>query len=231
MSQSTLTRELALRIGLAARALPDTPPKLFISVLRACTNQPICDASLALLGEAQFQQALNNLAIVADAASIRASLRILQDLNDSQTIADKPAAAAALPSAINVAIGSDDPQQISGHFGSCRQFLIYQVAADHARLIDVRSINADAQRKHHDKNVYRAQLIADCQVLYIASIGGPAAAKIIKHGIHPIRADQGEAITQIIHQLQTVLAHAPPPWLAKSMGIQPVQRVCFEQES
>jgi len=230
MSQATLTRELALRIGLAARALPDTPPKLFISVLRACTDQPLSDSSLTTLGEAQFQQALNNFGIVADIDSIRASLRILQDANDSQTTADKQTAAAR-SSAINVAIGSDDPQQISGHFGSCRQFLIYQVAADHARLIDVRSIDADLQRKHPDKNVYRAQLIADCQVLYIASIGGPAAAKIIKYGIHPIKADQGEAITQIIHQLQTVLAHAPPPWLAKSMGLQPVQRVCFEQES
>ena len=230
MSQSTLTRELALRIGLAARALPDTPPKLFISVLRACTDQALNQRSLAGLGEAQFQQALNNFGIVADIDSIRASLRILKDANDSQTTADKQPAAAR-PSAINVAIGSDDPQQISGHFGSCRQFLIYQVAAEHARLIDVRSIDTDAQRKHPDKNVYRAQLIADCQVLYIASIGGPAAAKIIKYGIHPIKADQGEAITQIINQLQTVLAHAPPPWLAKSMGIQPVQRVCFEQES
>lgn len=230
MSQATLTRELALRIGLAARALPDTPPKLFISVLRACTDQPLSDSSLTTLGEAQFQQALNNFGIVADIDSIRASLRILQNANDSQTTADQQMASAR-SSAINVAIGSDDPQQISGHFGSCRQFLIYQVAADHARLIDVRSIDADLQRKHPDKNVYRAQLIADCQVLYIASIGGPAAAKIIKYGIHPIKADQGEAITQIIHQLQTVLAHAPPPWLAKSMGIQPVQRVCFEQES
>lgn len=228
MSQATLTRELALRIGLAARALPDTPPKLFISVLRACTDQPLSDSSLALLGEAQFQQALNNFGIVADAGSIRESLRILKDV-DQQPIDGNQAP--ALPSSINVAIGSDDPQQINGHFGSCRQFLIYQVAADHARLIDVRSIDADAQRKHDDKNVYRAQLIADCQVLYIASIGGPAAAKIIKHGIHPIKVDQGDAITQIVNQLQTVLAHAPPPWLAKSMGIQPVQRVCFEQES
>lgn len=230
MSQSTLTRELALRIGLAARALPGTPPKLFISVLRACTGPALTETSLAQLGKAQFQQALNNFGIVADAASVCDSLQILQQV---ESHSKEPETPPALPAAnsIRIAIGSDDPQTISGHFGSCRQFLIYQLAADEARLIDVRSIDSDAQRQHDDKNVYRAELIADCQVLYIASIGGPAAAKIIKYGIHPIKADQGEAITQIIKQLQVVLAHAPPPWLAKSMGVQPTQRVCFEQES
>jgi nitrogen fixation protein NifX len=157
-------------------------------------------------------------------------LRILQN-DEANTPKVDTAQTLESASSIRIAIGSDDPQSISGHFGSCRQFLVYQIAADEARLIDVRSINIDAQRLHDDKNVYRAELIADCQVLYIASIGGPAAAKIIKYGIHPIKADQGEAITQIIKQLQIVLAHAPPPWLAKSMGIQPVQRVCFEQES
>jgi nitrogen fixation protein NifX len=230
MSQSTLSRELALRIGLAARALPDTPPKLFISVLRACTGTALNDKSLAELGKAQFQQALNNFGIVADADSIRESLRILQNA-EAQAPKAENSQAIESTSSIRIAIGSDDPQLISGHFGSCRQFLVYQIAADDARLIDVRSIDSDAQRQHEDKNVYRAELIADCQVLYIASIGGPAAAKIIKYGIHPVKADQGEAITQIIKQLQIVLAHAPPPWLAKSMGIQPVQRVCFEQES
>jgi nitrogen fixation protein NifX len=230
MSQSTLSRELALRIGLAARALPNTPPKLFISVLRACSGNVLNENSLTELGKAQFQQALNNFGIVADAESIRDSLRILQN-DEANTPKVDTAQTLESVSSIRIAIGSDDPQSISGHFGSCRQFLVYQIAADEARLIDVRSINIDAQRLHDDKNVYRAELIADCQVLYIASIGGPAAAKIIKYGIHPIKADQGEAITQIIKQLQIVLAHAPPPWLAKSMGIQPVQRVCFEQES
>jgi nitrogen fixation protein NifX len=230
MSQSTLSRELALRIGLAARALPDTPPKLFISVLRACTGTVLNDKSLTELGKAQFQQALNNFGIVADADSIRESLRILQNAEAQMPKAD-PSQAIESASSIRIAIGSDDPQLISGHFGSCRQFLVYQIAADDARLIDVRSIDSDAQRQHDDKNVYRAELIADCRVLYIASIGGPAAAKLIKYGIHPVKADQGEAINQIIKQLQIVLAHAPPPWLAKSMGIQPVQRVCFEQES
>ena len=230
MSQSTLTRELALRIGLAARALPDTPPRLFISILRACTDQPLDENSLAALGQAQFQQALNNFGIVATVDNVNECLCILQESAGKPPTAEQQPAQ-ALPGAIQVAIGSDDPQQISGHFGSCRQFLVYQVSAEEARLIDIRNVDGDAQRQHADKNVYRAELIADCQVLYIASIGGPAAAKIIKHGIHPIKADQGEAISQIIKQLQVVLAHAPPPWLAKSMGIQPVQRVCFEQES
>lgn len=231
MSGSELSRDLALRIGLAARALPDTSPKLFVSVLRACLGTALNEENVAQLGEAQLHQALSNFGVQADVATVRGALDLLQAIEAAEPPAAAPVAPADMPASIRVAIGSDDPKQIVGHFGSCRQFLIYQVAADDARLIDVRPIDADAQRRHDDKNVYRAELIADCRVLYIASIGGPAAAKIIKYGLHPIKADLGEAINQIINQLQTVLSQAPPPWLAKSMGVTPTPRVCLEQES
>lgn len=230
MSQSTLSRELALRIGLAARALPEASPKLFVSVLRACLGPSITEDKLLQLGEAQLRQALGNFGINADPDAVHQALSILQS-QSAPALAVLEPVLATMPGSIRVAIGSDDPKQIVGHFGSCRQFLIYQVAADDARLIDVRPIDTDAQRRHDDKNVYRAELIADCRVLYVASIGGPAAAKIIKYAIHPIKADQGEAISQIINQLQTVLSQAPPPWLAKSMGVTPTPRVCLEQES
>lgn len=225
MSQSTLTRELALRIGLASKVLPDTSPKLFISVLRACLGQELNERNITELGCAQLEQALNNFGIVADEHSIRQCMQLLLQ----GVIPEPPHKVTA--GSILVAIGSDEPHQVIGHFGACRQFLIYQVAAQEARLIDVRSIDSDAQRQHPDKNTYRAELIADCRVLYIASIGGPAASKIIKYGIHPIKTDQGVAINAIIQQLQAVIAETPPPWLAKSLGIEPKQRICIEQES
>jgi len=68
-------------------------------------------------------------------------------------------------------------------------------------------------------------------VLYIASVGGPAAAKIVKLGIHPIKLSAIESISEVIDQLQSVLAGTPPPWLAKVMGIEASNRFRFEREA
>ncbi len=45
-SQTALSRELALRIGLAARALPDTDAKRLLSVLTDCIGLPITEQKL-----------------------------------------------------------------------------------------------------------------------------------------------------------------------------------------
>jgi hypothetical protein len=62
-------------------------------------------------------------------------------------------------------------------------------------------------------------------------VGGPAAAKIVKLGIHPMKLSGIESITGIIGQLQTVIAVTPPPWLAKVMGVEAGDRFRFEREA
>ncbi|MEQ1527844.1 MAG: nitrogen fixation protein NifX [Methylococcales bacterium] len=228
MSQSTLSRELALRIGLAARALPGTTPKLFIAILRTCIYGPLSEDSVTTLAYQQLRQALINFDINADAEAIQQCLQLLR--NPSAPASAAPDANSVLPGSVRVAVGCDETAQIISHFGNCSQFLIYEVSGHQSRLVDTRSISAAAEKQAEDRNNYRAQLIADCKVLYIASVGGPAAAKIVKHGIHPIKIDSADPIAHIINQLQTVLAGTPPPWLAKLMGLAPRSRVCLEQE-
>ena len=75
----------------------------------------------------------------------------------------------------------------------------------------------------------RAGLIDDCQVLFVASIGGPAAAKVVKQGIHPIKHQTGGLSRERIAELQTILGGTPPPWLAKAMGHDEESRVRFER--
>ncbi len=48
-SQDTLSRELALRIGLAARALPDTDAKRLFTVLTHCVGLPITEDKIGSL--------------------------------------------------------------------------------------------------------------------------------------------------------------------------------------
>jgi hypothetical protein len=88
---------------------------------------------------------------------------------------------------------------------------------DKLQLIDVRSaVEADLA---DDKNRFRVNLIQDCAIVYVVSIGGPAAAKVIQGNIYPMKKEQGGSAREILAQLQSAIATSPPPWLAKLLGI------------
>lgn len=221
MSQLALSRELALRIGLAARALPDTQPKHLVRVLTKLTGLPLTEAKLAKLSLRQFQQALNRC---YSTENLQRALKILQSGEKGGT---KPAnmvqiqlyRAGDMPHSIRIAVASDDGMHIDGQFGACGQFYIYQVSAQEQRLIAIRSAAGGKSMKSEQKQQYRAEIIQDCQVFYGQSIGGPAAAKVIKQGVHPVKLNNAPRIVDIIGQLQHVLQISPPPWLAKRMGM------------
>jgi len=227
-SQAALSRELALRIGLAARALPDTDAKRLLSVLTDCIGLPITEEKIAGIDLNTLKTALAGEFIDVDEPLLTHALSILKsglNVPQQQAYVDGD-----MPGSVRIACASNDGINVDGHFGSCSQFMVYQVSGDEARLIDVRNTDIPDDLEVDDKNVFRAELIQDCQVLYVASVGGPAAAKIIKLGIHPMKLPATEAIADIIGQLQTVIAGTPPPWLAKVMGIDASDRFRFERE-
>jgi nitrogen fixation protein NifX len=126
-----------------------------------------------------------------------------------------------MPGSIRVACASNREQLLDGHYGSCERFLVYQVSPDEVRLIGVRpTLEADHAE---DRNVARAALIGDCQIVYVQSIGGPATAKVVRAGVHPVkvasRDNPGGEPLQALAQLQQALRH-PPPWLARIMGVE-----------
>ncbi|TAK59865.1 nitrogen fixation protein NifX [Methylobacter sp.] len=227
-SQASLSRELALRIGLAARALPDTDAKRLLSVLTDCIGLPITEEKIVGIDLNILKTAKAGEFIDVDEPLLTHALSILKsglNVPKQQAYVDGD-----MPGSVRIACASNDGINVDGHFGSCSQFMVYQVSGDEARLIDVRNTDIPDDLEVDDKNVFRAELIQDCQVLYVASIGGPAAAKIVKLGIHPMKLPATEAIADIIGQLQTVIAGTPPPWLAKVMGIDASDRFRFERE-
>lgn len=232
-SQAALSRELALRIGLAARALPDTDAKRLLSVLTDCIGLPITEEKIAGINLKTLKTAKAGEFLDVDEPLLTYALSLLKSGLDTppstrqqQTYSDGD-----MPGSVRIACASNDGINVDGHFGSCSQFMIYQVSADEARLIEIRNPEIPQGLEVDDKNVFRAELIQDCQVLYIASVGGPAAAKIVKLGIHPMKLPGVETIADIIAQLQTVIAGTPPPWLAKVMGIDASDRFRFEREA
>ena len=117
---------------------------------------------------------------------------------------------------LRVAVASQRGEGIDGHFGSCPHFLVYQVGTNVLRLIEIRSTSLADQAE--DKNSARIQLIQDCSILYLQSIGGPAAAKVVRAGIHPVKFTQGSSARKELARLQLAL-HTPPPWLAKILNM------------
>ncbi len=133
-----------------------------------------------------------------------------------------------MPDSIRVAIASNHEEKLDGHFGSCLQFLIYQVSPYDIRLIDIRP--TAGKKVEYEKNAYLAELISDCHILYVSSIGGPAAAKVVKHSIHPVKNVGKENVRDVLRKLQRVLSCMPPPWLAKVMGHSDQSRIRFKTE-
>ena len=233
-SQDILSRELALRIGLAARALPDTDAKRLFTVLTSCIGLPITEEKIGTLNLKTLKAAQGGEFSDIDDVLLKKALHILK--TNAETVeTQKPEIVSFgegdMPGSIRIACASNDAVNVDGHFGSCIQFMVYQVSADETRLIDIRATDIPHGLEVDDKNLYKAELIQDCQVLYIASVGGPAAAKIVKLGIHPMKLPGIESIAGIISQLQTVIAGTPPPWLAKVMGIEASDRFRFEREA
>ena len=218
---TVITKIAALRIAQAARVLADVNAGAFAAKLGEQIGLPINEEKLAKVTVADIKLILSGEETVdpdVDNASIKLAVRHLWGVSDEDESVPKSAAYAEgdMPGSLRVAVASNTEENLDGHFGSCPRFLIYQVGPEEIRLIDVRStaITDDAE----DKNVARANLIKDCQIVYVQSIGGPAAAKAVRANVHPIKAPEGGKATIALQRLQAVL-DAPPPWLAKILGV------------
>ncbi|HTY04578.1 MAG TPA: NifB/NifX family molybdenum-iron cluster-binding protein [Rhodocyclaceae bacterium] len=118
---------------------------------------------------------------------------------------------------IRVACATDSGQLIDGHFGACKAFVIWDVGRQDVEFVEARStLPAD---EADDRNAARAALLGDCQVACFLSIGGPAAAKVVRAGVHPLKVAPGTTMDAMVARLQEALA-SPPPWLAKVMGVE-----------
>ncbi len=223
---TTITKGAALRIALAAKVLDSVDPRAFTIKLAEKLGLPIDEAKLAAMTVAEVKQLLTGEETIEpdqDMASIKLAVRYLWGEGGNPGGDDpgvpKPEAYAEgeIPDSLRVAVASNSDANLDGHFGSAPRFLVYQVGKQAIRLIDVRpTLIAD---EAEDKNVARSELINDCQIVYVQSIGGPAAAKVVRAGVHPVKIPTGGPALDALVRLQAVL-EAPPPWLARIMGVE-----------
>lgn len=228
MTERPISDEVALRIGLAARALQTVSVGDLIEALQLSLGDTLDEAALSKITVSSLKKAFGQTTGLegdeddeaqTDVAALKEAVRILWgETGDGDGLPrPEPYRDGDMPGSIRVAVASNRGERLDGHFGSAARYLIYQVSATEIRLVDVRSAaEADASG---DKNTFRVNLIKDCCAVYLVSIGGPAAAKVIKADIHMIPIPEGGDARQILQDLQSVLAISPPPWLAKILGV------------
>ena len=230
---SQLSRELALRIALATRVLPGVSVPQLIEILHDKVGRPLDDEKLKAITVTNLKTGIGSHDGEEDGEdigigleNIKLAVRYLwgEEEGDENLPQVQPYKDGDMPESIRVAVASNAGASLNGHFGSCIRFLVYQLSRTECRLIDNRStIEADSAE---DRNLFRANLIKDCHVLFVQSIGGPAAAKVIRADIYPIKVPEVVDAVEKLTEFQAVF-DAPPPWMAKALGRTPEERKRF----
>ncbi len=132
---------------------------------------------------------------------------------------------------MKVAFATQDQQRIDAHFGWARHLAVYEVTPQGYSFVQDFGFGEDlAEDGNEDKLAPKLAAIADCAIVYVAAIGGSAAARVVASKIHPVKVTQPEPILDMLDKLQATLAGTPPPWLRKAL-LKGQERACdFDDE-
>jgi nitrogen fixation protein NifX len=120
---------------------------------------------------------------------------------------------------MKVAFATESLHSVDAHFGWASKIAIHEVTPGGHQLLEVVQFKGEmAEDGSEDKLLPKLEAIRDCAILYVAAIGGSAAAKVVNLRVHPIKVAQPEPIAGLLEKLQAVLAGTPPPWLRKALA-------------
>jgi len=130
----------------------------------------------------------------------------------------------SLENSIKVAFATKDMQTINAHFGGAKEFVVYDVSKDSFELngvikTDTSDLNGD------DKTDFKVKALSGVNIMYCESIGGTAAAKVIRSGIHPMKVQEPTLIESVLSELMQMINGNPPPWIKRIMNIETTEDV------
>lgn len=127
---------------------------------------------------------------------------------------------------MKIAFTTQDSQHINAHFGSAQQIDIYEVDTEGYELAERLSFGGDLKQDgNEDKLEPKLRALTHCTIVYVAAIGGGAAARLIRKNITPIKAQsETDDIEEVLTRLVKTLNGSPPPWLRKALANQQPRR-------
>lgn len=122
-------------------------------------------------------------------------------------------------SALRVAFATKDMEEVNAHFGGAKEFVVYNVSKEGYEVSEV--IKTDtSELEDDDKTDFRIRALKGVNIMYCESIGGTAAAKVIRSGIHPMKVNESTPIEDILKTLVTMINGNPPPWVKNIMKME-----------
>lgn len=119
---------------------------------------------------------------------------------------------------MKVAFATQDLKRVDAHFGWAKNIAIYELSPMGYQFLEAIQFDGDLQEDgNEDKLAPKIEVIKDCALLYVAAIGGSAAARVVAHKIHPVKVTGPEPIEEVLDKLKGVLNGTPPPWLRKAL--------------
>jgi nitrogen fixation protein NifX len=120
---------------------------------------------------------------------------------------------------MKIAFTTNDQIHINAHFGWANKIDVYEVSTDGYQFLKTLQFEGELKEDgNEDKLVPKLEALADCTIVYVAAIGGSAAARLIKKRITPIKArSEDDEINDVLKNLVQTLKGSPPPWLRKAL--------------
>ncbi len=133
---------------------------------------------------------------------------------------------------MKVAFATQDLKRVDAHFGWAKNIAIYELSPAGHQFIEAVPFDGDLQEDgNEDKLAPKLEAIKDCALLYVAAIGGSAAARVVACKIHPVKVTGPEPIEEVLEKLKDVLNGTPPPFLRKAMMRDQERTFDFDDEA
>lgn len=148
------------------------------------------------------------------------NVRRLRLIEEETALPEEPKKTAG----VRIAIATQDMKSLNAHFGSARKFAIYDVTPTSSAFIeavgfdDVSDEGGSHKDDGDDRITPKVEALQGVNLLFVRAIGGPAAAKVVRAKIHPIKIADPQPIDDVIARVQTMLKGSPPPWLRKVLA-------------
>jgi nitrogen fixation protein NifX len=215
--QGSLPREVAFRIGAAARELTGVDVRTLVATLIVLTDNQLTLEAFERIGPRALRDGLRLRVPSAGSADAHRAVQRLRAASPAY-VADTPRVPERIaPPAegwLDVAFTSNEGHWLDASLARCRRVLVYRVSASETRLVDVRGAMVGSGVRLWQG---RLGLVGDCQVVYTLSVAGPAISALVNARVHTVRVHRAVPCAHVLRRLQSVVRRAPPPWMLKAM--------------
>lgn len=113
---------------------------------------------------------------------------------------------------MKVAFTTSDRVHINAHFGWAKEIDVYDVTPEGFSFNQTLEFSGDLKEDgNEDKINPKLEALKGCTIIYVAAIGGSAAARLIRSNVTPVKArSESETIEELLTELVKTLKGNPP---------------------